>query len=220
MKIKEKSVHSKSIIIVTILIMLSLLTVVATQVYAVHVWSSGEKEIFKDDLGMLNSEEVPTHLFADEGITFFCSEHLTDVDGYMTATQAHLDNYLAKVEGATGYSEGNPMWFYRRPGQPGLVANHRKEWGEFCSYVKGLTECCPAVTPPYDGDDQALIDSLRASLPGIGKPRVKAIDFHVAGGYSAEANQDAAYIMSNYPQYGAWEHPPEAENVDYSLRTL
>lgn len=215
MKIKDKMRNVRNIIILAIIIMLGICAISVPYVTAVvnEGNSAAKAEIFKDDLGILNSREHPTHLFADYGIYLFCGAHKWDVNGFMTATQAHYTAWKNKAPtGKAEYSEDNPYYLYARSTTVGLYNSYRSA---FNSWKNSFKPCCGgvSVSPAYQ-DDQGLIDSLKGSLPGIGKPVAKSIEYKQVGQYDTKTYIDAAFILTQQKLYdNAKSMPAEGESL-------
>ncbi len=212
MKIKDKMRNIRNIIILAIIIIIGICAISIPYVTAVvnEGNSAAKAEIFKDDLGILNSKEHPTHLFADYGIYLFCGAHKWDVDGFMTATQAHYTAWKNKSPiGKAEYDENNPYYLYARSETVGLYNSYKGEFNRWKATVKGLK----SVSPAYQ-DDQGLIDSLKGSLPGISKPVVKSIEYTQVGQYDTKTYIDAAFILTQQKVYdNAKIMPKNKENI-------
>jgi len=212
MKIKDKMRNIRNIIILAIIMIIGICAISIPYVTAVvnEGNSAAKAEIFKDDLGILNSKEHPTHLFADYGIYLFCGAHKWDVDGFMTATQAHYTAWKNKSPiGKAEYDENNPYYLYARSETVGLYNSYKGEFNRWKATVKGLK----SVSPAYQ-DDQGLIDSLKGSLPGISKPVVKSIEYTQVGQYDTKTYIDAAFILTQQKVYdNAKIMPKNKENI-------
>ena len=219
MEIKDKMRNIRNIIILAIIMIIGICAISIPYVTAVvnEGNSAAKAEIFKDDLGILNSREHPTHLFADYGIYLFCGAHKWDVNGFMTATQAHYTAWKNKAPvGKAEYDEDNPYYKYARSQGEGLYKSHLSQYSSWIGSLPSSNCSTHKSIPAYKKslDDQTLINSLMHSLPGIGKPAVKSIEYKQVGQYDTKTYIDAAFILTQQKLYdNAKSMPAEAESL-------
>ncbi|MDE5830697.1 MAG: hypothetical protein K2H53_03320, partial [Clostridia bacterium] len=208
MKVKENIKNITKVIILITIIVCGIFLSYAPYVSAVinKANSAQKAEIFKDDLGILNDREHPTHLFADYGIYLFCGEHGTDVNGYMTATQAHYTAWENKsLIGKANYDENNPYYKYSRSASEGLYKSHRSEYNSWVAALSKNPNYCCVTGNGYNKankDDQNIINSLESALPGIGNnPVAKSIEYRRTNTYNVSDYPDAAFILTQQKIY-------------------
>lgn len=217
MKVKDKMKNITKVIILAIIIILGICAVSVPYVLSARVESAAKAEIFKDDIGMLNKKEHPTHLFSDHGIYLFCGAHKWAVSKFMTATEAHYTAWKNKAPiGKSEYDENNPYYKYARSQSVGLYKTHKSLYSTWRSAIEGNSSYCHKSIPAYrsDLDDSNLIISLGINLPGIGKPAARSIEYVQKSQYNTKEHIDAAFILTQQKLYdNAKDMPADGESL-------
>lgn len=205
MKVESKIKKIFKIIILLAVIIFGIsLTAISSETSAAILNGKQKAEIFKDDAGILNKNEHPTHLFVSENIYLFCSAHGWDVNGYMTATEAHYWAFKNKApEGVAMYDPNNPYMYYRRSASVGVMESHRYNWGQWVNLLDRLSQCNHHKYGSYkEGlDDNSVFLNLKATLPGIGKPAVKSIEYVLEETWDASEKPGAMFVLTQQKIY-------------------
>ncbi len=207
---KNKKLNSITKIIILILIMMFMISLLGINKTKASVMAPDKKSwgmLFKDDLGTLNYHELPAHLFGEANIYLFCSEHGTDVDGYMTATQALYNAYMANSSGAQKYDENSPLKYYRNSSSVGIRENHFLAWKALRDAIeKKNTDSEHSWT--YDDFDnslnqQAILNDLKFNLPGgtYNPDHLFSIKYELQDTYNIDNYQGAAFVVTQEKRY-------------------
>jgi hypothetical protein len=188
------------------------------------IWSEDRAAIFEEYLGELNHQTHPKWLFAEDfNYTLWCNAHGLGVTQYMTASESH---WWAREEGdaaRTGrleagpvaYDPSNAFHWYRTNENYGLVTEFRKLYEE---WKERMTNPGPWCHPPviwYDEyetpgvDQQIAIDINFATMPGLGGPDRKSIEWRKVETFTAEENQDAFFILTQQKVYDKATDDPD-----------
>lgn len=200
-------------LIIALMIIIATCFVGYTVVNAAIVTSSERGELFFEDHDMLNSHKVPVNLFADYGITLWCVQWLQNVEEYMTAVEQYYHAFYDETSSSVYNGPDDPYKYYRRSETLGLIETHRSQYEKFLTrynrlYIKKIY--CDSYDSDYD--DQAYLNAINSSLPGIGAVAKKSIEYNAGDVYTAEEYQDALFALTALPQYDGYA-PLEPETL-------
>lgn len=189
----EKRIEKLSIkVIICTLLMIACVFIIGTN-------NAYAREIFKDNTAF-NWDQVPAHLFADNKVSLWCSEH-----GAWLPVEATSD-FKDYVSSGTATYDG--------------VTDHREAYNTFKAnselVINGRSNKVASYIPDYEGDNQEAIDRFNKIYEETfesGTKTYKSVDYNPTSEVLSEAeNQDKLFVFSAMPQYDGLI-PLEPENL-------